>query len=362
MAVAIAGILLLTGTLDPFLKMVETVYAQLSKGIVSEAALKVLKDAGVNVDAFTKGLAALGLVASKTPVEITGPKLDPEAAAKLQAFNNELLKLQTQAREVGGEFNRTLAPGFLQAAISAKIVHEDMSNLEAVLSLTDQKAQQLNDKMLLLAGAKLTQEFQSPWQQFNETLEKTNLLLEKNKISSDTFQQASIQAAAKIADSYGQAAQTITGGFADAFKTIAEKNREWAGIAKAAAIAQAIANTAVAVTKALASLPPPFSYAAAAAVGIAGAVQVAKISATEFQTGGSFKIGGIGGIDSQMVAFKATPGEMVDVRKPGATSGQVVDVAIPRSQIRDFFTGKNLSDFFDVLNAAHSDGYRLKFT
>ena len=36
-----------------------------------------------------------------------------------------------------------------------------------------------------------------------------------------------------------------------------------------------------------------------------------------FKTGGSFKVGGSGGVDSSLVAFRATPGEMVDVRRPG---------------------------------------------
>lgn len=34
-----------------------------------------------------------------------------------------------------------------------------------------------------------------------------------------------------------------------------------------------------------------------------------------FSTGGSFKVGGSGGVDSQLVRFKATPGEMVTVRR-----------------------------------------------
>jgi hypothetical protein len=36
-----------------------------------------------------------------------------------------------------------------------------------------------------------------------------------------------------------------------------------------------------------------------------------------FKTGGTFRVGGGGGVDSSLVAFKATPGEMVDVRRPG---------------------------------------------
>lgn len=40
-----------------------------------------------------------------------------------------------------------------------------------------------------------------------------------------------------------------------------------------------------------------------------------------FATGGSFTVGGSGGTDSQLVAFRATPGEMVDVRTPGQAAG-----------------------------------------
>jgi tape measure domain-containing protein len=40
-----------------------------------------------------------------------------------------------------------------------------------------------------------------------------------------------------------------------------------------------------------------------------------------FKEGGSFKVGGSGGPDSQLVAFKATPGEQVDVKTPQQQSG-----------------------------------------
>lgn len=36
-----------------------------------------------------------------------------------------------------------------------------------------------------------------------------------------------------------------------------------------------------------------------------------------FATGGSFKVGGSGGIDSKLMTMRLTPGEMVDVRRPG---------------------------------------------
>jgi hypothetical protein len=41
-----------------------------------------------------------------------------------------------------------------------------------------------------------------------------------------------------------------------------------------------------------------------------------------FATGGSFRVGGAGGIDSSLIAFRATPGEMVDIRRPGDDRGE----------------------------------------
>lgn len=41
-----------------------------------------------------------------------------------------------------------------------------------------------------------------------------------------------------------------------------------------------------------------------------------------FASGGSFKVGGAGGVDSQLVAFKASPNERVSVTKPGQEDGR----------------------------------------
>jgi tape measure domain-containing protein len=74
-------------------------------------------------------------------------------------------------------------------------------------------------------------------------------------------------------------------------------NKELAAIGKAAGVARAIMNTAEGVTNALATVPYPLNLAAAASVGVAGAVQIATISSTKFANGGVYK-GGIPGVDS----------------------------------------------------------------
>lgn len=55
-----------------------------------------------------------------------------------------------------------------------------------------------------------------------------------------------------------------------------------------------------------------------------------------FKTGGSFMVGGSGGADSQLMQFRATPGEMVDIRKPGQDRGGGMVVHV------------NPSPYFDV--------------
>jgi phage-related minor tail protein len=96
-------------------------------------------------------------------------------------------------------------------------------------------------------------------------------------------------------------------------------------VGKAAAIAQTIINTyasAVGAFKALADIPyvGPFLGAAAAAAAIAsGMAQVQAIRSQQmpaYRTGGEFMVGGGGVSDSQIVAFRATPGEHVAITPP----------------------------------------------
>lgn len=94
-------------------------------------------------------------------------------------------------------------------------------------------------------------------------------------------------------------------------------NRHLARIGKAAAISQATINMYQAASKAYAE------------GGIMGAVTSAQVMTQvvglinqissqnpRFMTGGSFTVGGSGGTDSQMVSFRASPGERVTVATP----------------------------------------------
>ena len=68
-----------------------------------------------------------------------------------------------------------------------------------------------------------------------------------------------------------------------------------------------------------------------------GNLEVADVNALasvlpKYATGGSFQVGGSGGIDSQLVAFRATPGEMVDVSHGSGSARRGADVIQDQSQ------------------------------
>jgi hypothetical protein len=67
------------------------------------------------------------------------------------------------------------------------------------------------------------------------------------------------------------------------------KSRELVIIGKIAATAEAIINTHLAATKALAAFPPPINFGLAAAVELAGAAQVAAIAGVQLEEGGVVK-------------------------------------------------------------------------
>lgn len=91
--------------------------------------------------------------------------------------------------------------------------------------------------------------------------------------------------------------QTLLIGASDFFGNMQalsqSSNSKLAAIGKAAAITQATIDGYLAVQKALAAFPPPFNFAAAAAVGVATAANVANIAGIGFSQGGYTGSGGV---------------------------------------------------------------------
>ena len=161
-----------------------------------------------------------------------------------------------------------------------------------------------------------TIEQQQAWvTSYEQTLAQIDALRQADLISEQTAAQMKARA---NADLYAKQLSNASSFFGNLASLSRSENRSLAAISKAAAVTQATIDGVLAVQKALASAPPPVNYALAAAVGVSAAANVASILSTNlgFQTGGSFVVGGQGGPDSQMVAFRATPGEKVSVARP----------------------------------------------
>ena len=150
---------------------------------------------------------------------------------------------------------------------------------------------------------------------FEEMYRKIDAMRQLDVISEQTAAQMKQKVNAQENEMRFKNASTIFGNLATLSKS---GNAKLAAIGKAAAISQATIDGVLAVQKALASAPPPMNYILAGSIGVATAANVAQIASTPtgFMTGGEFTVGGRGGADSQMVAFRATPGERVAVQTP----------------------------------------------
>ena len=315
------------------------------------------------IDTVLQTLAKLDALRAKGPPPVFDPAAARAAAAEAKKFSDELKSLEVRAIETSGIFAGQLAPGFLTAATNMKHLDGQVIDLKNRFLIMGPEAQKLNDALLKLEGLKLSQEFLTPWDQYLQKLREINLLLEKQAINADTAEKAGRKAAVNMQVVYGQAAEGVVSGWADAFKTLAAENKEFAGIAKALAIAQAIINAYVAANVQLANtiLPWPLPLIAAAGAIAAGLANVAKIQSTNFAHGGSFRVAGSGGVDSQLIQFMASPGEMVDVRTPGqvGSGGGVQTIELRTPRVRDFFS-EHVRELVDTLNRAAPDGYVIK--
>lgn len=103
------------------------------------------------------------------------------------------------------------------------------------------------------------------------------------------------------------------------------QNKKAFKVGQAAAIAQVAIKTPEAAMNAynsMAGIPyvgPILGGIAAAAAVALGMAQISKIRSQtppQFRTGGEYVVGGYGGVDSQNVAFRATPGERISINTP----------------------------------------------
>jgi tape measure domain-containing protein len=124
--------------------------------------------------------------------------------------------------------------------------------------------------------------------------------------------QTQLQQGRTIFASLTSIAQSYAGEQSGLYKTLFRVSKAFAIAESTVKIVQGIADAA--------ANPYPYNLAAMASVAAATAGLVGQIQSTNlqgFENGGQFRVGGSGGPDSQLVAFRATPNETVSVRTPG---------------------------------------------
>jgi hypothetical protein len=164
-------------------------------------------------------------------------------------------------------------------------------------------------------------------------LEKTfnDMILEEDKKLKDAQQ--------KLMNEKLQATGTFFKGIEDLASLASNKSIELLIIEKAAASAQAAINSYLAFTNALATVPYPFNYVAAAGVLASGIAQQIKIMSTAIpsaETGGRFIVPNSVGSDSSLM--RVNSGEEVEVTPRGMTGfnkAQNIIVQIEKQTIFD---------------------------
>ena len=285
-------------------------------------------------------------------------KIEPIGTDTLSAFAQYTKSLEDQNSLLGLSRNeREVQLSLLQAEADIKrdLTHAESAYVEQLVR-EKQALEQLPD---ILASLRSPEEnaIATLSEQFTEQQGIVQSAMDARILSAEEGYSTLEELAKNHADSirdieYSRLQGQLKAG-GDTFGSLAKLAKTYAGeqsktyqrlfkIQKGFDIASATMSIANGIAKA-SSEKWPLNLAAIASTVSATAGLVSTIQGTqyagEFQNGGEFKVGGSGGTDSQMVSFRATPGESVRVATPqqdfsanqnkGAQGGAVqVNVAI----------------------------------
>ena len=154
--------------------------------------------------------------------------------------------------------------------------------------------------------------------------EANALLLEANRQYNEaivqnelTRYQTQLQAGETTFSALANAARGYAGEQSGIYRTLFALSKAFAIADATVSIAQGIARSAA---LGFPANIPAIASTVAATAGLVQQIQGAQF-AGGFQTGGQFRVGGSGGADSQLVAFRASPNETVSVRTPSQQRG-----------------------------------------
>ncbi len=209
---------------------------------------------------------ALGMDDMMKPVVDNVSKTFEETTAKAQEFTqNSISTIKQYWKEAGDEGSKAATEAAVKWTEPVIQVVSDAN-----------KKMQAEQTALINEGVRLAEGLKSPYDIMTDKINALKAAQEAGKITAAAYGNAQTQAALVAQNAYAGMASDIASSLESVF-----------GESKAFAIVSAIINTYEGFTKALAAYPPPFNYAAAAAVLAAGFAKVAAIKNTNKNSKGS---------------------------------------------------------------------------
>lgn len=246
----------------------------------------------------------------------SGKKLTEEETAALKAQ----LIVQQELAKISG-IRDQLENDTAEARINA--IKDQLIAFSQITTATDTDKSNFLDQLLGGTQDDWASQFAARMQQIGEFNAAVNEYSKKQNANEQLASAARIQ----IAQMERDAKLDMLGGMFGQLTVLMQTNSKKAfKIGQAAAIGEALVNTYKGVSGAISNafqLPYPVNLVAAAvgsaAAIAAGIAQVSKIRSQQmpgYRTGGEYVVGGHGGVDSQNVAFRATPGERISINTP----------------------------------------------
>lgn len=288
--------------------------------------LKGLVTAGTIVAGIFRELGRI--VAAVAGAVVAAAQLEFKAAANLvkQHFGN-----MKDAVAADVQFIRELWAGFPTETQAAAVTFQEKTSAPIVQSTRAMAEEMRNFQMA--AQMALDSVLNSPTETFQAKIAALEQAVRNGTISFAEFGQVVKQVQQENIQHWENLGSTVASTLTTVF-----------GKSKAAAIGSAIINTAVGVTQALRSLPPPFSFVTAAAVAAAGAAQIASIRSTSAGGGGSAR----------------RPSANVSSAQQQPEAGGVPQTVFLQGFGTDqLFSGDQLRKLIERLNEANRNGYRL---
>jgi hypothetical protein len=184
-------------------------------------------------------------------------------------------------------------------------------------------------------------EQQANWQREAQEQAHQDKLTQFAKEASDRRMQLQMQATFGIASA-------LISAYGDIASAVEKDEEKLFNIRKGAAIASAIVNTAQGITAALGAAPPPFNFALAGAVGIAGAAQIAAIASQSYKGGGTGRV--------------PSPGQAPAAPSQGGGGGSQQQRSLLIQGDFDsssLYSGEAIRRIIDQIAEAQKDGYKV---